>query len=243
MQESFVDAAPHLSCSKVHPQPLTDRQPLSPTARLLGGRDKDGGQVTMSRRARGAHPAPLLLPKPHHHSDWCSWLSGEIQQLSCPCSATQTWLLSPHTSQGTGLQPQPRTQESCPKAQEGQHSPGCPCLAQAQRKEQDHPCTHAGLGRVHTTAMSASTAGGPRQPPTDNRWLSTGTARAGFELVPEHRKLQAPSSAPSKFSSSRTYVGKGRGVCTSSPFISGFLCCSGTMQTSPLRGEAQKGSH
>lgn len=58
MQESVVDAAPHLGCSKVHPQPLTDRQPLSPTAQLWDGRDKDGGQVTMSRREGGAHPAP-----------------------------------------------------------------------------------------------------------------------------------------------------------------------------------------
>lgn len=152
MQESFVDAAPHLGCSKVHPQPLTDRQPLSPTAWLLGGRNKDGGQVTMSRRVRGAHPAPLLLPKPHHHSDWSSWLSGEIQQLSCPCSATQTWLLSPHTSQGTGLQPQPRTQESCPKAQEGQHSPGCPCLPR-----------HRGRSRTTRAPTPGWAASTPRQ--------------------------------------------------------------------------------
>lgn len=193
MQESFVDAAPHLGCSKVHPQPLTDRQPLSPRAQLMGGRDKDGGQVTMSKREGGTHPAPLHLPKPHHHSDWSSWLSRESQQLSCPCSATQTWLLSPHL-------PADRAPSSTPdigklsQSSGGTAQPRLPLPAQAQRKEPDHPC-------AHTAAMCASTAGGPRQPPADNRWLSTGTAPAGFELLPKHRKLQAPSSAPSKFSS------------------------------------------
>lgn len=206
MQESFVDAAPHLCCSKVHPQPLTDRQPSSPTAQLLGGRHEDRGQVTISRREGGAHPAPLHLPKPHHHSDWSSCLSGETQQLNCPCSATQIWLLSPHLP-AEGLQPQPRKasstgtepqqpqQESCPKAQEGQHSPGCPWLPRHRGRRQT---TH-----VHGRVTCASTVGGPWQPPADNRWFLTGTAQSGFELVPKHRKLQAPSSAPSEFSSQR----------------------------------------
>lgn len=197
MQESFVDAAPHLGCSKVHPQPLTDRQPLSPTAQLLGGRHEDGGQVTISRREGRAHPAPLHLPKPHHHSDWSPWLSGETQQLSCPCSATQTWLLSPHLPADLNPRQLPQQEQNLnrkgPQSSGGTAQPRLALPAQAQRKEPDHPCPWQGNVCQHCRWATAASA--------DNRWLPTGTAQAGFELVPKHRKLQAPSSAPSKFSS------------------------------------------
>lgn len=206
MQESFVDAAAHLGCPKVHPQPVRDRQPLSPTAQLWGGRDKDGGQVTMSRREWGAHPAPLHLPKPH----WSSWLSGEMQKLSCPCSAAQTCLLSPHLPADPAPTSSPDTGK-LPQGSGGAAQPRLPLPAQARGKEPDHP----------GWAVSSLQCG-PGQPPADNRGFPTGTAPAGLELLPQHRELhpQPPHNFPP-----RNYTGKGKGVCTLSPFISGFLCC------------------
>lgn len=243
MQESFVDAAPHLGCSKVHPQPLTDRQPLSPTAQLLGGRHEDGGQVTISRREGRAHPAPLHLPKPHHHSDWSPWLSGETQQLSCPCSATQTWLLSPHlpaeqapTSTPDSFLNRNRTSTGkVPKAQEGQHSPGWPCLPRHRGRSQ--------TTRVHGRVTCASTAGGPQQPQLTTGGFQQEQPKLALNWCPSTESSKLHPQPPQNFLP-RTHVGKGRGVCTSSPFISGFLCCSGTVQTSPFwRQETQRGSH
>lgn len=113
---------------------------------------------------------------------------------------------------------------------------GCPCLPrqlQARRKQTGPPMRPhwPRLGSVRTTLGGAGRGSLPALPvgqgslQTANRWLSTRTARAGFELVPKHRKFQVSSSAPSKFSSTRIYVEKGL-VCTSSPFVSAFLCCS-----------------
>lgn len=232
MQESFVDAAPHLGCSKVYPQPLTDRQPLSPTAQLSGGQDKDGGQVTVSRREGGAHPAPLHLPKPHHHSDWSSRLSGETQQLSCPCSATQTWLLSPHLPADRAPTSTPDTGKLA-QSSGGTAQPRLPLPAQAQRKEPDPPCAHAGLGRVHSTALCASTAGGPRQLQLTTGGFQQEQPQLALNWCPSTENSKLHPQPPQNFLPG-IYVGKGKGVCTSSPFISGFLCCSGMVQTSLL---------
>lgn len=180
--------------------------------------------------AGGSGEHILHLPTPHHHSDWSSWLSGETQQLSCPCSATQTWLLSPHLPADQALNSTPDTGK-LPQSSGGTAQPGLPLPAQAQRKEPEHPCTHARLGHVHATAMCASTAGG------HSLQLTGGFQQEQPELplnwCPSTESSKLHPQPPQHFLP-RTCVRKGREVCTLSPVISGFLCCSGTVQTSLL---------
>ena len=144
---------------------------------------------------------------------------------------------SAHISQGIGLQPAvpetgklPQAHCSPSRLRRGSTAPdrsptqaGCPCLPrrlQAWRKQTGPPVRPRlpWLGFVRTMLGGAAGGSLPALPvgqgslQTANRWLSTRTARAGFELVPKHRKLQVSSSAPSKFSSTRLYTEKGRGV-------------------------------
>lgn len=176
---------------------------------------------------------------------WGSGSWGKTRHPGSPCSARQTWLLSPHLPGDQAPTCNPGDRKAAPgrlrrDSTSPDHSPtqaGCPCLPnrlQARRKQTGPPMRPRSPrpGSVHTTLGGAAGGSLPALPvgqgslQTANRWLSTRTARAGFERVPEHRKLQVSSSAPSKFSSTRIYTEKGRGVCTSCPFVSGFLCRS-----------------
>lgn len=130
---------------------------------------------------------------------------------------------SAHIYQGTGLQPAIPETGKLPQARYspsglGRHSTapnrsptqaGCPCLPrwlQAQRKQTGPPMCPRSPQPGFVCATLGGAAGGslPALPvgqgslQTANRWLSTRTAQAGFELLPEHRKLQVSSSAPSK---------------------------------------------
>lgn len=163
---------------------------------------------------------------------------------------------SAHIYQGTGLQPAlletgklPQAHYSLSRLRRDSTATdrsltqvGCPCLPrrlQARKKQTGPPMRPRSPrpGFVHTMLGGAAGGSLPALPvgqgslQTANRWLSTRTAQAGFELVPKHSKLQVSSSAPSKFSSTRIYIEKGRGACVLSPFISGFLCCSASLHS------------
>lgn len=99
------------------------------------------------------------------------------------------------------------------QSQEGKRSPR-PAQAALGLEEviPDHPHVH---GRALSAPRwgrgnAASAAGGPGSLQTAHRWLPATTASDGFELVPRHRKLQALSSAPSKFSSTKIDTERGR---------------------------------